>query len=274
MPHLINGCPGESIAITDGGFQYGHGVFETHAVQDGQPLLWSAHMQRLAKGCTQLGLAIPDNDLLWQEAQQLCQHLHKAVLKIIITRGSGGRGYRCPKNPIIQRILSVYPWPENIESARLQGVQVRICDTIWSEQPALAGLKHLNRLEQVLAQSEWEEPVTQEGLMLTADQSVISGTMSNLFIVKDQQLLTPALNRCGIAGIMRAALLDSCSHLKIPYTIRALQLEDILAADEAFLTNSLIGIWPIRQLKDSLFTLGSLSQQLLNHLIQKVWIVS
>lgn len=247
---LVNGVPGASIDASDRGLHYGDGLFETIAVHDGAPALWDRHMQRLLLGGERLGIAPIDAAQLLRESLQLCDGVAEGVLKIIITRGSAGRGYRAPSCGAVQptRLVALYAWPEYPPAFWVEGVAVRLCSTRLGSNPALAGIKHLNRLEQVLARSEWGDPAIPEGLMLDGDSRVIEGTMSNLFIVRNGRLLTPDLTQCGVAGVMRGLILDNMQDMGIPADITQITLDDVKSSDEAFLCNSLIGVWPVRHL--------------------------
>jgi 4-amino-4-deoxychorismate lyase len=194
---MINGEIKELFPATDRGLHYGDGLFETIAVINGRPTLWQAHMERLQCGCELLGIPLPDLQQLHEEASSLCSSEERVVLKLMITRGSGGRGYRPPQDVLSQRILFRYPWPDSPDLSH--GIQLRVCQTPLACNPALAGIKHLNRLEQVLARAEWDDPAIHEGLMCDLDGRVKEGTMSNLFWVEDSQLFTPDLSRCGVA---------------------------------------------------------------------------
>jgi len=242
---LINGISTELVPATDRSLHYGDGVFETVAVQDGRLELWSAHLRRLQGGCERLGFPAPDPELLTGEAAGLAQTRERAVLKIIVSRGSGGRGYRPPGDPSPTRILSLHPWPEWPDGYRSQGIQARICATPLGRNPRLAGIKHLNRLEQVLARSEWRDPDIAEGVMLDTEGLLIEGTMSNLFMVRNGTLLTPDLSRCGVAGIMRGMVMDVARQQNVCCVTGHFTVRDLAAADEVFLTNSIIGIWPV-----------------------------
>ncbi len=245
---LVNGVPGTRVDANDRGLHYGDGLFETIAVHDGVPALWDRHMQRLLLGCERLGIAPIDTAQLRRESSQLCEGVAEGVLKIIITRGSSGRGYRAPPCGAVQptRLVALYAWPEYPPAFWVEGVAVRLCSTRLGSNPALAGIKHLNRLEQVLARSEWDDPAIPEGLMLDGEGHVIEGTMSNLFIVRNGRLLTPDLSQCGVAGVMRGYILDSARGMDIPADIAQITLDDVKSSDEVFLCNSLIGVWPVR----------------------------
>jgi 4-amino-4-deoxychorismate lyase len=256
---LINGQAQDHIAVADRGLHYGDGLFETIAVYGGLPRLWERHWRRLSTGCRRLGIAQPDPEILWEEASHVCSGVDRGVLKIIFTRGAGGRGYRPPQTGQATRIMATYPWPAYPEANWRQGVEVRICTTRLGRNSALAGMKHLNRLEQVLARSEWEAPHIAEGLMCDDDDHVIAGTMSNLFIVTAKGLLTPVLTACGVAGVMRSVILELAAELDITWQETQLRLEDLHCADEVFLTNALIGIWPVRCIEQRDYSVGSLT---------------
>ena len=246
---LVNGVPADAIAISDRGLHYGDGLFETLAVRDGRCEFWDRHMQRLHAGCERLRIPPPDPVQLAAEAQQLTQTVERCVLKIIITRGSGGRGYRVPESIQTTRILLRTDWPEYPHETAERGVRVRLCTQRLGTNPSLAGMKHLNRLEQVLARMEWDDPGIAEGLLQDHTGHVIEGTYTNLFVVQNGKLITPALDRCGVTGVMRAVVLELASAAGIDCTECSVSLDKLYAADELFLTNSLIGIWPVRELE-------------------------
>ncbi len=262
-PHvLVNGEMTDTVAVTDRGLLYGDGVFETLAVIDGAPQLWTRHIARLQEGCTRLGIAPLDAALLAGEAQQLCDTSEPAVLKIIVTRGSGGRGYRPQATGKPTRILQRFPWPDYPRSCATQGVAVRLCRLRMGHNPLLAGIKHLNRLEQVLARGEWDDPDIREGLLQDQHGNLIEGTMSNVCLVQGRQLLMPDLARCGVAGVIRALLLELAEAQGIETAVRDIAVDELAAADEVFLCNSLIGIWPVLRIDDRVYSPGKLTQQL------------
>jgi 4-amino-4-deoxychorismate lyase len=241
----INGVAVDCVDASDRGLLYGDGLFETMAVCNGRVPRWSRHMTRLLAGCERLGMPAVDTVQLAGEADELLAGTGRGVLKVIVTRGSGGRGYRVPGTVAPRRILQLHPWPDFPPAAGEAGVAVRVCTTRLCHNPQLAGIKHLNRLEQVLARREWDDPLIDEGLLLDADGWLVEGTMSNLFLVRGRSLLTPDLGRCGVAGIMRSVILEQAERQSLPAEIRALDSADLLGADEVFLCNSLIGIWPV-----------------------------
>lgn len=245
---LVDGLSGATLPVADRGLQYGDGVFETIAVLDGRPCLWERHLARLREGCDRLGLPAPDPGVLAAEAQSLAAGCARAVLKVIVTRGDGGRGYRPPSPAVSRRILALAPWPAYPDAWRTEGVRVRWCATRLGHQPRLAGIKHLNRLEQVLARAEWDDPEVPEGLMLDLDGHVVSGTQSNLVVLRRGTALTPPLDRCGIAGVVRALALETLRAAGIAVREARLTREEVNDADALFLTSALIGCWPVREL--------------------------
>jgi 4-amino-4-deoxychorismate lyase len=245
IKQLINGKQADCVASTDRGLLYGDGLFETIAVVDGTPRQWQRHLRRLQAGCERLGIQVVDGTELEHECRSLAGVAAKAVLKVIVTRGSGGRGYRVPDKPAATRIVQLHDWPASSSACAERGVAVRICSTRLGHNPALAGIKHLNRLEQVLARQEWDDADIMEGLLRDSSGYLIEGTMSNLFLIKDGVLLTPDLRHCGVAGIMRTRVLELAEQLSIAVHIRPVEMKHLQEADEVFVCNSLIGVWPV-----------------------------
>ena len=259
---LVNGDYREHIEVSDRGFQYGDGLFETIAVTDGQALFLDRHLARLNAGCRRLYLPFPGAELLTSEIQKLSAPSGKAVLKLILTRGSGGRGYRQPEVIQTTRVLSLHPYPDYPDSYKEQGISARFCDTRLGLNPALAGIKHLNRLEQVLARAEWTDPAIQEGIMLDMNDHVIEGTMTNLFYIKNNVLYTSSLTLAGVAGIIRGIIMTLCADHGLAVIERNFTQDELLAADEVFVCNSIIGIWPVRQIATTCFPVGARTRQL------------
>lgn len=259
---LVNGESRQTLAISDRGLQYGDGLFETLSVVNGKPVFLAAHLQRLLAGCQRLLIPDPDLDQLKQEIEQLCCDASQAVLKIIITRGSGGRGYRQPDPIHATRILSLHPFPVYPLDFQQQGISLRLCRQTVSINPRLAGIKHLNRLEQVLARAEWQDDQVQEGLMTDLNGLIIEGTMSNLFWIKAGVLHTPSLEQAGIAGIIRQIVLNIAQQADIATSVDTVSAEQLAVADEVFMTNSVIGIWPVRQFEQHTYPIGPITRRL------------
>jgi 4-amino-4-deoxychorismate lyase len=263
---LVNGEPSRCVDVSDRGFQYGDGVFTTILVQNGLPLLLDRHLMRLARDCRKLKIPFPASEILMQEVETLCQADPNGVLKIQLTRGVGSRGYRIPPRSATTRVLSINPLPDYPETLRRQGVPIRVCQIRLGINPALAGVKHMNRLEQILARSEWDDEECREGLLLDTEGYVTEGTMSNLLIVKDGILLTPKLDRCGVAGIMRDVVMERASDRGILVKEARLSLSNLGEADEIFLTNCVIGIWPVCRCDDRRYSVGPLALAMIHEL--------
>ena len=257
----IDGRPADLLPVADRGLAYGDGLFETIAVRHGRIALLERHLRRLGEGARRLALPI-DLELVRAELLAFAGELGRGVAKLIVTRGDGLRGYAPPAAARCRRILSGNPPPAYSARHRQVGIRLYPCVTRLAEQPLLAGLKHLNRLEQVLARAEWQDPECAEGLMLDSSGRVIEGVFSNLFMVKAGELLTPALERCGVAGVMRAEILERAVAAGIPLRVCDLDRAQLLAADEVFLCNSQYGIWPVIALEEHVWPLGVLTRKL------------
>jgi 4-amino-4-deoxychorismate lyase len=243
--------------------QYGDGVFTTARIRAGRPLLLERHLQRLDRDMQQLGYELSDLATVKSEAAALCQDIEHGVLKIIITRGAGERGYRPPTEIAPRRILqAVASADEKSRSDAAQhGIAMRVCRTRLGRNPALAGVKHLNRLEQVLARTEWRDPDIFEGLMLDSDGHVIETTQANVFFVRDGMLCTPALEACGVQGILRALVLEQADAWAMQIRCEDFMLDALLAADEVFITNCLAGVVPVCRLEDRTWQPGVLTRR-------------
>nr|VFJ50812.1 MAG: aminodeoxychorismate lyase apoprotein [Candidatus Kentron sp. DK] len=272
---LINGQPADTIPIADRGFQYGDGVFETLAVERGAPLCLTAHLKRLTCGCQRLAILAPDSVLLREEIKAVTASLDRGVLKIIITRGSGGRGYAPMVTGPATRIVAGLNGSGHPLEYREQGIEAFLCRMRLARNPALAGIKHLNRLEQVLGRGECQTRGIPEGIMMDTEGNLIEGTMSNLFLVRGQELITPDLFHSGIRGIVRDRIIKLAragGRFRVRESVfGASALEE---ADEVFFCNSLIGIWPVRRYRTITFSLGPATRYLQEALIGQAAILS
>jgi 4-amino-4-deoxychorismate lyase len=241
----INGQQADQISALDRGFQYGDGCFETIRVRANTPILWQAHLDRLLRGCAQLSINI-DSKLLQQEVSQFlqCNESKDAILKIIVTRGTGGRGYQPNPTSSCNRFLQLFHYTNSKPDAETQGIQCILCQHRLSSNSALAGLKHLNRIDQVLASQEIP-PSCDEGLCMNQQGFVIEASKSNLMLVVAGQLITPALLDCGVAGTMLDYLSQRFTEQGMQIAQQKLTLDDLAGADELFLCNSVFGVWPV-----------------------------
>jgi 4-amino-4-deoxychorismate lyase len=260
---LVNGKPASSVRVADRGLQYGDGLFETLAVVHGQCLCLDRHLARLASGCRALEIPAVHASELKSDLRTVGHGVARGVVKIIITRGVGARGYRASSAWTPTRIVSSHPWPPFPLPNRTEGIVLRVCRTRLSINTRLAGLKHLNRLEQVLAVNEIDDPSFSEGLMLDTEGVVVDCTMSNLFYVVAGRLRTPELSRCGVHGIIRAEILDwARGHLDEPVEFTQDKPEAVLESEECFVCNSLIGIWPVREIEGRKIPLGTMTENI------------
>lgn len=280
---LVNGLPSEHVRVFDRGLAYGDGVFRTLRVREGHPLCWRRHYDKLNADCAALGIVCPPEAILAAEMAELiagypllnplpqtgeeanvkgaCFDLD-CVLKVIVTRGESQRGYAIPEHMEPTRILMASPAPQYPANYLTDGVRLHLCSTRLAIQPLLAGIKHLNRLENVLARREWNDPEIAEGLMLDMDGNAIEGTMSNLFLLKGKTLHTPDLGRCGVAGVQRERIMDMAGGLGMTVRMENLPLARIYDADEVLLCNSVIGVWQVRELAGKTWQAGKLAARL------------
>jgi 4-amino-4-deoxychorismate lyase len=263
----IDGQASGQISALDRGFAYGDGFFETCRAYKNKIHLLDLHLQRLENTAKRLlipldlkRLKVGIDNLLHQAPA-----LDNAILKIQITRGVGARGYAF-SDTISPTVVLIFA-PANILLSQqwLDGVSVRVCNLQISETPALAGLKHLNRLENILARAEWKDEYS-EGFLFNQQGHLIEGTMSNIFLIKNGQLLTPDLSRSGVAGVMRENIITKVSsRLDIECHQKNISLIELLKADEIFICNSVIGIWPVIKLQSDVltsFTAGKITRDL------------
>lgn len=262
MTMLINGQSTDQLDAQDRGLHYGDGLFTSARIHAGAPALWEQHWRRLREGCERLNIPAPPRAVLDDEVRRVCAGMERGVLKIIVTRGSGGRGYKAPEIPVPTRVIRAYPWPDYPPAWWSEGVVARVCSTRLGSAPALAGIKHLNRLEHVLARSEWNDVRIAEGLLLDEASHVIEGVSANVFAVRAGILCTPDLTRCGVRGVMRETILELARKQGIETCVAPLTRCDVEQADEIFFTNSVIGLWPVRQLNEKTYAVGPLTHHL------------
>jgi 4-amino-4-deoxychorismate lyase len=253
----IDGHDAASVSVIDRGLHYGDGLFETLACPAGRPRLLARHLERLRSGCERLSIECPAPRLLREEIAHLNRSRAPCVMKLMVTRGAlTARAYRPSGREKATRILLRYPWPSYDPELARAGVCVRTASVRLGENRSLAGLKHLNRLEQVLAAASLGEFA--EALMYSSSGALIGGTMSNVFVVAGGKLLTPQLDRCGVEGVMRATVLELAAGEGIDTEVRPLTAEDLAAASGMFLTNALIGLRPVRSLDERAFAVGDM----------------
>ncbi|MFC1777080.1 aminodeoxychorismate lyase [Pseudomonadota bacterium] len=256
---LVNGEISSFVNSANRGLNYGDGLFETLSVHNGRPRRWQAHMDRLGAGCDRLDLVMPPQAILLREVQTVSAGLPDAVVKIVITRDGRGRGYMPPEGAKSVRIVSAHIYPDGIPEQAREGIKARICNLRLAIQPALGGMKHLNRLEQVLASIETREAGAAEGILLDAEDHVISAIAANIFLVTEGRLLTPRLDRCGVRGVLRGQVLAGfgarCEQ-------RRLTADMLQEADEVFICNAVRGIVPLIAIDDQRYSIGPVTREL------------
>ena len=240
------------VSVFDRGFQYGDGVFETAALIDGHVREADAHIDRLCRGARLLGMPPPEREGLQADLAAMGEGVaagERAVVKVVYTRGSGGRGLQPPATPRPTRVVMRLPWPGHPAAWREQGVRVISCRTRQMSGAALDGrIKSMNQLNHIVARMEWTDPEIAEGLLCDEDGGIVEGTVTNLFAVREGEVVTPDLARSGLPGVTRGRLLEVAASLGIPAQERPLAHDELGTADELFLTNSIVGVWPVREL--------------------------
>lgn len=259
---LVNGEPvadsHHAIDSTDRGLNYGDGLFETMRLSRGRVRLLQSHFDRLRAGCERLKIASPSDVDLRSDIERVCGSHVEGVVKLIVTRGVGTRGYRPASGVAPTRVVSLHALPTSMSST----LRARWCDVRLSRNPVLAGIKHLNRLEQVLAQSEWNDDQIEEGLLLDSEGELISATAANLFLVRGSELVTSDLRYCGVRGVMRAAVLRAAQRLGIPAHEEPLWPDEVDDAAEIFVTNAVRGVRSIVSLDARTWSIGEMTRAL------------
>ena len=254
---LINGEFKDSISVYDRGLAYGDGFFETMLwdsfVEKNETNVgvefWLRHLRRIKDGCQLMQINLPiDEEIIRQRNLILKASLKEkksGLLKMIVTRGVGGRGYKFERNMIPTIIFLSLPKPKVKKEYFKPGVVVKICKTQLSKNTNLFGYKHLNRLDSVLARSEWEDNNIFEGVFVDSKKNILEGTMTNIFFVHEKTLITPPIIDSGINGVMRQVIIDKAKFFFDKLVIRKINLRDVEKFDQMFLTNSVLKVIPV-----------------------------
>lgn len=258
---LINGKPDAALTPLDRGFAYGDGVFRTLPIRQGQPIGWRRHYRKLNDDCNALSIVCPSEELLLSDIERLAGQ-EDCVIKIVVTRGESARGYAVPPLAQPNRSVMKSSLPSYPSQYAADGVRLHLCKLRLSAQPRLAGIKHLNRLENVLARMEWRDKQIADGLLLDMAGNVIECTMSNVFMRKGQHIVTPDMSQCGVSGVTRERLIELLPSLGYTVEATAFDLDALLQADEVIICNSLFGIWQVRQLEGHTWPAGKLAERL------------
>ena len=259
----IDGRPARAVDALDRGLHYGDGLFETIACRGGQVRFLDLHLERLAEGCARLAIPYQDFAMLGAQIRTLAATQSECLIKLILTRGNAtARGYGAQGDEVARTVLLQYRWPPEDPGAWERGIVVRSARGRVGENPALAGLKHLNRLEQVLIRAEWTDPGIQEALVFSSSGWLVSGTMSNVFVVTEGRIMTPVLTSAGTCGVMRRVVMGEALRGGLAVSEVRLDAAALETAAEIFLTNARIGIWPVRVLDGRERPVGPLTRQL------------
>ena len=250
----VDGSFTQALPLPDRGLDYGDGLFETLLLIEGRPLHLKLHLQRLQAGLKVLGFP----DCLHEVTRQVSLFLSslnlpvEASMRVTVTRGSGPRGYLPPIAVKPRIILTASERVAADFTRTLPPAHLALADIRWGSQPALAGIKHLNRLEQVLAATQRQSVDSDELVMLDQAGGVISVTAGNLFIYDGAELLTPAISHCGIMGTRRRLILEQLApSLGVPVREAQLSLGQLESASEVFYSNALIGVRPVASFGNS-----------------------
>lgn len=253
---VINDSAQPQVAAGCRALQYGDGVFTTLAVKNGQPQLWSLHLARLQLAVTRLALPAPDWHVLTETvAQHAAQFTAPTVIKLLLSRGIGGRGYaphQC-HHPIVYLYTAAMP---DYQHWQQHGLRVGVAKLRLAIQPALAGLKHTNRLEQVLLKQELAQTSFDDLLVVDQQQHLTEATAANVFYQWQGQWFTPPLHLAGVAGVMRQHIMANLAGCQE----RVLQVSDIKHVQAMFLTNALLGIAPINSIEGYALPIAAVQQ--------------
>jgi len=252
MEYLINGENNNPISPHDRGIHYGDGIFETMLCKNGRILFLQDHLNRLERGCEFLHINFPGREILLNEINSLTDKNSNCIIKIIISRGPGGRGYKIPELQTPTRIVFSYPLPGNLSDIQKNGVSLEFCRRKLSCPEGFSDIKHTNRLEYILARNEITDPDIYDGILCDTSGNIIETTSSNIFWLKNNIIFTPDLSECGLKGIMRNFLLNkpadngaNAGRNKIEIRTGNFSPDMIADADEVFITNSVIGVVPV-----------------------------
>ncbi|MDR9891743.1 aminodeoxychorismate lyase [Pseudenterobacter timonensis] len=243
---LINGQQQEHLPAGDRATQFGDGCFTTARIVDGEVCLLEAHLRRLQSACERLMIPFSDGESLRREMTALAAKKRSGVLKVIVSRGVGGRGYSGAACLQPTRILSVSDLPAHYARWRSEGIVLATSPVRLGRNPALAGIKHLNRLEQVLIRAHLEQTGADEALVLDSEGVVTECCAANLLWRKGEDVFTPRMDQAGVDGIMRQFCLQQLARSRFRVVEVSVDESALLDADEAIVCNALMPVVPVR----------------------------
>lgn len=257
---LINGEWTDNLPANDRAVQFGDGCFTTACISNGEVKFLDQHLIRLQQACEKLLIPFVDWALLKSEMLRLAEKEKQAVLKVIITRGSGGRGYSAANCQQPTRLLTVSAYPSFYPQWREQGITLALSPIQLGINPQLAGIKHLNRLEQVLIRTHLEQTLAQEALVLDSDGYLTECCAANLFWRKGMQVFTPYVDKSGVNGTMRQHIIACLADSPWQVTQVREKLDTLAQADEVLICNALMPVVPVKQAENWQFKSRELYQ--------------
>ena len=277
---LINGEFSNHVSVIDRGLSYGDGLFETMSwsyLNDEKILgveFWDRHLERIKEGCSVVKIKLPAIKIFKNYKEKILKECLKkgisnGVLKILITRGVGGRGYKFEKNILPTIIFLSFPSRKIDKEILNNGVKLRFCEFPIFENSMLAGLKHLNRIDSVMARSEWQDDKFFDGVMFDNSENIIDGTMTNLFFSRNNVLYTPMIKKSGINGIMRQVVIENAKLFFSDVREIEIKRKTISTFDEMFVTNSVIKILPVTHLSNKKFKTTDATREMINFFFKK-----
>lgn len=262
----VNGILADQVDPLDRGLAYGDGLFATMRFSDGQVQFLSAHLARLVQGAYRLGFQWEVTESLIEQLKQLTLNQDHGGIKLLLSRGMGGRGYAAPKFSKVNEVVSLFEVPPHYVHWQKKGISLTLSELRLSQQPRLAGIKHLNRLEQVLIKSAQLPKGFDDWLVLDTDKRVIESSMANLFFIKGKEALTPAMTHSGVAGMMREQVIYTLIELGYDVDVSEVNYGDLALFEHVFMTNSLLGLVDINRIDKITYSKSSLSDTLRQHL--------
>lgn len=258
----VNGVQADTVSVSDRGFSYGDGIFTTIKVVDGHCQLLTQHLIRLQQGITALAISQIDFKALLDDIKGKALTLHSGVIKIVITRGIGQRGYSSVGCDSPTTVVSTNPLPSHYELWQQQGIDIGVSTVALGINPLTAGLKHLNRLEQVLVKQQVDEYGWADALVLDCQACIIETSMANIFWRTGDVLYTPSLDFSGVKGLVRQEIMALAQQWSLPMVEDRFKLSSIFDSDEIFITNCLMGVVPITGIESKSYAIGDLTRRL------------
>jgi len=255
---IINGKEQSNISIFNRNFQYGDGLFETCVVNNNQILFWEKHLSRLDIGCRKLKIKNIEEEIWLKDIKKALSLTSKknCVLKLILSRGNSQRGYSYPDDILQVRVVIVSEM-KNVQAK--ESFSLEYASSGYHSNPNLAGIKHCNRIEQILARSSLKRD---EAIMLDENQNIISVTQGNIYFIFGQSLVTPKLDRCGVIGSRRSLILELAESIELNVEEGNVSMNDAKKADEAFISNSIMGIQSVNSIEEYQLTKRLVTKQI------------